>query len=585
MAKFALLRKFRQNLNKKTMVKQKAIKTLFSLGVLVFGLLMFGAVVKAGWEMEIIENGGSAITGYDNVITTDSTGNPHVFYTFSNENYSALKYAKKIGTEWQTETVAELNGQNVINYVGKYMSAAMDSNGNPHVIYSSYNNTTNRISNLIYAEKTNLGWQTEEVANDYSFDVVNSNMSLKIDSLGKPHISYQRYDPSFFTYWVYAHKDNNGVWQKEDIPNQTYPYFAAVYMANSSLTLDSSSQPHIAFVNRNYESTTERALIYAIKGGDGTWSTEVIDVNNNTGYAPSLILDATNNPQVSYYNLASKKLKYATKVNGSWQAEDVATIIGDTPYTSTKTSIGLDKNGDPCIAYLDQTDWYLKYASKIGNAWQIELVSSYYFGGRYAQLVFDNSGNPHISYTGGTAQGGDYIMQYAHYIPEETFVTKTELTGAGQASGSEKLIQKTNEYLTKNFVFSFLKLPKKLQAKKYYIKTNKYAKYPAKYANAKKKTLKKYWKVTTNLKNYKAGKAKNKYSLRLMFAYDQSEFKALQKQNKKLKEKQLKLKYYNTTTKKWTNVPKVKQNTTRNFFHVTLKDYKYPLNTKFAIGK
>ena len=72
----------------------------------------------------------------------------------------------------------------------------------------------------------------------------------------------------------------------------------------------------------------------------------------------------------------------------------------------------------------------------------------------------------------------------------------------------------------------------------------------------------------------------------MVFAYSQAEVEALQNRNSKIKEKHLKLKYYNRTTKKWKKISKARQDKKRNFFYLTLKQYqKYHKKTLFAISK
>src|SRR4030042_1342508 len=62
------------------------------------------------------------------------------------------------------------------------------------------------------------------------------------------------------------------------------------------------------------------------------------------------------------------------------------------------SSIALDFNGNPHVAYSDSSNWDLKYASWSGSGWRIQVVDSIGKVGTFPSLAFDSSGNPHISY-------------------------------------------------------------------------------------------------------------------------------------------------------------------------------------------
>lgn len=569
------------------MGKQKIIKTFFGVAVLVLGLFMFGLTAKASWEIEVIDDSGG-VSGHDNALAVDSLGNPHILYALSargtSDGYSAIKYTKKTDANWQIETICE--STNSDNFAcDPYGDIAIDSNDIPHILYSVLDTQSFSNRTLKYAKRVNNQWETEDITDNCMLDEHIANITLDLDSFNLPHIVYK--DQTTFGL-IYTYKDNSGIWHPENISDGNG--YSAI--GNAQLILDSDDKPCISFTATDVPEFDWNAkhLRYASKQNDA-WVIETVDSGNNTGNASSLILDGAGNPHISYLGKNAKTLEYAVKKDNNWQIKTIDTIFENQWYTATRTSINLDQSGNPRIVYFNQKVKDLKYTSKINDVWQIETVlslvgDSVIAEGEYSHLVLDSLENAHISYSSSLIlKGGSYVMQYARQVPGEIFVTKTTVAGAAEAKGDEKLVDEKDAYLVNNFVFSFLKLPKKLQAKKYYIKSKKFKKNPANYANAKKMTLKKYWKVTSNLAKYKAGKKKNQYSLRLIFAYDQSEFEALQKQNKKLKEKQLKLKYYNVKTGKWTQVPKSKQDTTRNFFYVTLKDYKFPLNTLFAIGK
>ncbi|MEW6408410.1 MAG: hypothetical protein AB1465_07030 [Patescibacteria group bacterium] len=601
------------------MTNQKIIKTFFAAAVLVLGMFMLGVAARASWETEVLEKEYS-LSGQDNAIALDSQGNPVIVYDYNGQVNGQwvyqLKYAKKTASGWASEVIETTATKQ--QDVGFLVSLDLDVNDNPHLAYVIRENWESEAGPykiyLKYATKTENGWQKETVISNSDPTSKNfifaATTGIKVnDFTGYPSIFFIGITDYPFVP-KYAYKNLNG-WQIESVTS-----LADFTVDDAMFIFDSNYKPHIITAVRDRViaagEEAEAYILHTWRKEDGTWqSAEVIDKKvapgiwnvwggyDRYGYAHlSIARDNADNLYVLYHDTENKTLKFAENSNKIWKTE-----IIDNNFVSSgtsiyniyfKNSIALDNENHPRIAYHDFMTSNLKYAVKTDAGWQFQTLFSDPISneGGLPSLVIDSSGNTHMSHIGRSGTS-NYAVKYTHYIPEQTFVTKigtagvTKIgtAGAGEALGKEKLIGEKDAYLVNNFVFSFLKLPKKLQAKKYYIKNKKFEKYPANYAKAKKLTLKKYWKITSNLKKYKAGKKKNKFSLRLMFAYDQSEFTALQKQNKKLKEKQLKLKYYNVKTGKWKNFAKAKQNTTRNFFYIIFNRYDFSKNTLFVIGK
>ncbi|MFA6295949.1 MAG: hypothetical protein WC663_01205 [Patescibacteria group bacterium] len=126
-----------------------------------------------------------------------------------------------------------------------------------------------------------------------------------------------------------------------------------------------------------------------------------------------------------------------------------------------------------------------------------------------------------------------------------------------------------------NLKFFFKKLPAKLKKNNaYYLKCDKFKKYPPKFKKAKKMALKKYWKITTNLNKYKAKTTEQKFKIKITYKYTTKQFKNLKKRNKLAKEKNLEL-FVRDKTKKWKEIKeiwknaKLKHNLKKNNFSVT----------------
>lgn len=136
----------------------------------------------------------------------------------------------------------------------------------------------------------------------------------------------------------------------------------------------------------------------------------------------------------------------------------------------------------------------------------------------------------------------------------------------------------------------FKKLPSKLTKDNiYYLKCNNYKKYPPKFKKAKKKALKRYWKINSNLNKYKATTKAEKFKIKITYKYTTKLFKNLKKRNKLAREKNLNL-FSRNKLKKWKEINEiwkkaiVKHNLRKNNFSVAYFK-KFPWkNLYFGIG-
>lgn len=140
----------------------------------------------------------------------------------------------------------------------------------------------------------------------------------------------------------------------------------------------------------------------------GEWLIETVDSGSETELCPSLALDSSNHPHLSYIYSASSNsyLKYAYYNGSLWQTEVV-----DDLHASCNTSLALDGLGRPHIGYMSgQTPSALEYAHYDGTIWHTETIDpvSCTLG---LSLALDTAGRPHISYT----DCADNRLKYAYY--------------------------------------------------------------------------------------------------------------------------------------------------------------------------
>jgi len=321
---------------------------------------------------------------------------------------------------WNVEIV-DANAAGIGN---GYCPIAVDSNNNPHIAYSGSPEAR-------YASWNGSGWNIQQIPS-YAFV-----HDLALDANGDPHI----------TLGSLAYGTWNGTgWNFQTVTTD--------YTVYSSLALDSSGNPHVAYI-------TGDKLKYATRNGSN-WTIQTVTVDNNLlGIIHlSLALDSHDTPYIMYCTPSSYvdssiggarsvNVKLALWKNSGWNIEPVLAsynlsdcgnmvldskgylhFLGAQPQAPTHlstilyarwngsawntqtvvsdadlTSMGflaLDYHDNPNIAYITSTVEVM-YANWTGTAWDIQTVDTpdtlHYTSGP-CYLAVDSSGIPHISYRG-----------------------------------------------------------------------------------------------------------------------------------------------------------------------------------------
>src|SRR5262249_15621288 len=78
---------------------------------------------------------------------------------------------------------------------------------------------------------------------------------------------------------------------------------------------------------------------------------QVVERPDTLGQVTSLSLDAQGNPRVAYWGPQRKDLRYAVKGGGAWSVESA----DSTEVLGLHASLALTATGDPRVAYFNQT--------------------------------------------------------------------------------------------------------------------------------------------------------------------------------------------------------------------------------------
>ena len=202
-----------------------------------------------------------------------------------------MRYAAWDGMAWNERTLQEFTDHSPLFFVQS--SNAVDSSGNPHILYSTYDVMTGDHS-FVYGYWDGVEWRTTPIE-DSSYD----NPALVLDSMDRPHMVYVGGgNPRSTLHYVYWDGDT---WIKEDVDT----YLGLPSMAGTSLRLDANDLPQIAYVDAYDE----------VEG------------------------------------VLGREVKWAHKVNGQWVSELVGDGVGE-----DWVSLSLDPFGNPHIAYRDGVD-------------------------------------------------------------------------------------------------------------------------------------------------------------------------------------------------------------------------------------
>ena len=324
--------------------------------------------------------------GEHSSLALDARGNPVISYhDFDNR---ALKLVK-CGTA-DCSSGNSIQTVDSAGFVGFFTSLALDARGNPVI---SYYDLSNDALKLVHCGNADCS-SGNSIQTVDSAGFVGEHTSLVLDASGNPVISY--YDNS------------NGALKLVKCGNADCSSGNSIQTVDAgdvgwynSLVLDARGNPVISY----YDSFNEALKLVHCGNADCSSgnSIQTVDSAGDVGRYSSLVLDASGNPIISYYDFDNDDLKLVHCGNADCSSGNSIQTVDSAGFVGTFTSLALDTSGNPVISYYGNAALKLVHCGNAdcssGNS--IQTVDS--AGGEYTSLALDASGNPIISYWGNLA--------------------------------------------------------------------------------------------------------------------------------------------------------------------------------------
>ena len=305
-----------------------------------------------------------------NSIAVTPDGRPSIAYA---GNGGLLKYTEYIHPNWVTETIPT-SGLGVFD-----ISLTLDSQGNPAVAVSQLVASGGPLVRVF--ERSEGVWTSVFISPDFG---QNYSSSLKYDTLGNLHLAYAHL-PIFGAYARYA-SNRTGSWVVEDLlpggvpprqPDRSYV----------SLALDPGNKPSVAVSYYNYVSENTKLEYWRWVG---SWTTSTVLVTSGIVDEISLAVGAGSIPHIVF---SHDGLRYAK--GPIWNVE---LLQARDTFDFSATSIALDSNDEPHIAYRDPAPQSIRYKFRSSGVWVTEAIETLDDVGREASIAIDGYDHPHFSY-------------------------------------------------------------------------------------------------------------------------------------------------------------------------------------------
>jgi hypothetical protein len=301
-----------------------------------------------------------------------------------------VKVDQSIGVTYGTSTVFNASGKVYIGYLGGVVSQVECSSSDAVIASSTDNKTFTK--------------RTVAAAGLYAGDTVGYWMSVALDSKGADHASHK--DVLFGYYEQDGKQKANPMYDSEVIGGTAGSQFKKGGGDYTSLVFNKDDQPVVAFFNP-MQTGLDGGILVAVKKGN-SWTINQA-VPGATSERISLNTDGKGLFGISYYEPSQQLLRYTeSAANLTGWVNDV--VDSELTHNGEFSSLAYDSKGRPAIAYYkcgkyqasmcDLTRDALKFAWRINGTWQTWEVDTGDANrcGSYAWLAFATGDQPVIAY-------------------------------------------------------------------------------------------------------------------------------------------------------------------------------------------
>ena len=249
-----------------------------------------------------------------------------------------------------------------------------------------------------YARRDGDGWNITQVTEGYFY----GPLSMAVDGSGTPRIIWHdhqsnQFNPELGDQALATLRD--GSWVKEFIENSGHDGW------DNSIALDSAGGIWTASINPSEFGATTAVFVSHFDGSG--WSVESIGSPAMTyKFGTTIAVDSQNRPHVAFYNEKEQALNYATRDGADWK---LVAVDGDGD-TGKFASIAIDPDDNPRISHYAQNSpngGEVRYSVFDGSEWSTSTIGEIagvdigFIGARnLTQLQLDGEGRPVVAYSG-----------------------------------------------------------------------------------------------------------------------------------------------------------------------------------------
>lgn len=237
-----------------------------------------------------------------------------------------------------------------------------------------------------------------EVGAAGGFDVFLNFASETVDSLGNVGANpSMAYDSSGQIVIAYEDHSNFRIRLARANPSGSWTFYTVATLVQNgsepSLAIDSNGKPWIAFRDNAAATlkvaTTSDFNNNSPSGNPPVWTVSTVDADGDTGSNPSLVIRTPTRIGIAYRDNTNARLKYASYNGLFWSTEAVPKIGAD---CGVNPSLAFNPTGTPVISYHDVGNSSIELAAKPGSSWTLTGIERAFATATTSALSYDYSG-------------------------------------------------------------------------------------------------------------------------------------------------------------------------------------------------